>query len=134
MDANGRVARIFIPVAAAKKKLLSQSALFLSEYFEAHHNEYFQKLFLISDKNAWEDWIAYFLTGVISQANKTRDRLNHLGKLWQETARLSDEESADLLFRQPLLTIDQAGRFKRLIKQKFLIAQGKDLFFEPLIR
>jgi hypothetical protein len=60
--------------------------------------------------------------------------LNHLGKLWQETARLSDEESADLLFRQPLLTIDQAGRFKRLIKQKFLIAQGKDLFFEPLIR
>ncbi|HSX10872.1 MAG TPA: Fic family protein [Chlamydiales bacterium] len=68
MDGNGRVARIFVPVWLWKKGLISQPALFLSSYFEQNRTEYFKKLFLISEKGAWEDWIAYFLKGVIQQS------------------------------------------------------------------
>lgn len=135
MDGNGRIARILIPIYAFRKKLLIQPALFLSAYFEANRGDYFQKLFQISEKNAWEEWIAFFLTGVILQANVTRHRLDRLAKLWHEIALLTDEESANLLFRQPLICFDMAKRFKKLIKQKFLIVQSEEYFlFEPLIR
>lgn len=69
MDGNGRVARIFIPVWLWKKGLISQPALFLSSYFERNRLEYFRKLFFISEKGAWEEWITYFLKGVIEQSS-----------------------------------------------------------------
>ena len=70
MDGNGRVARILIPLILWKKKLLSQPLLFLSAYFEDHRLDYFRKLFYISEHDAWEDWIQYFLKGVIEQSKK----------------------------------------------------------------
>jgi Fic family protein len=68
MDGNGRVARIFIPVWLWEKGLISKPALFMSSYFERNRLEYFRKLFYITEKEAWEDWIAYFLKGVIEQS------------------------------------------------------------------
>lgn len=73
MDGNGRVARIFIPIGAYKKKLLCKPALFLSSYFEDHRLAYFQKLFHISEHTAWEEWIIYFFKGVIYQCQKLQD-------------------------------------------------------------
>ncbi len=67
MDGNGRVARIFIPVWLWKKELIAKPALFLSSYFERNRLQYFRKLFAISEKRAWEDWIIYFLKGVAEQ-------------------------------------------------------------------
>lgn len=67
MDGNGRVARIFIPVWLWKKSLICKPALFLSSYFEKNRLQYFRKLFNISEMNAWEDWIEYFLKGIIEQ-------------------------------------------------------------------
>jgi Fic family protein len=135
MDGNGRVARIFIPVFAVRKNLLSKPALLLSEYFEANRPDYFQKLFFISGNDAWEDWIAFFLTGVILQANKTRRRLDRLARLMDEIEKMTDEERAKLLFRQPLLDQNLSGKFKKLIEEKFLTEQGGEyLLFEPLIR
>lgn len=68
MDGNGRVARIFVPVWLWKKGLIAQPSLFLSAYFERNRADYFEKLFHISEKGAWEAWIAYFLQGVIEQS------------------------------------------------------------------
>jgi Fic family protein len=134
MDGNGRVARVFIPVFAAKKKLLSEPALFLSAYFDAHRLDYFHKLFWISEKKAWEDWIVYFLKGVIMQADTIRQRMHRLRKLWEKTAKIAGPKKADLLFHEPLLK-RPARMDRRLLKQKILIAQGEDyVLFEPLIR
>jgi Fic family protein len=134
MDGNGRVARIFIPVLAYRKKLLSESALFLSEYFEANRIEYFQKLFRIT-KNEWENWIAFFLEGAILQADRTRKRFMRLKNLWHEITLLADEETARLLFMQPLLLQRDHRKVKKLVKEKFLIARGEEyLLFEPLHR
>lgn len=69
MDGNGRAARIFIPVWLWKKGLISKPALFLSAYFEKDRVQYFRKLFYISENEAWEDWIEYFLKGVAAQCN-----------------------------------------------------------------
>jgi Fic family protein len=133
MDGNGRVARVLVPVYACQTKLLSHPALFLSEYFEAHRIDYFQKLFWISEKRKWEEWIAYFLKGVISQAQKTRARLLVMKNLFKQVEILAGFETAENLFRQPLILKKSAS--KKLIKQKILIAQGQEHYLlAPLVR
>jgi len=135
MDGNGRVARMLVPVCAFRKKLMNLPALLLSEYFETHREDYFQKLFHISEHDDWEDWIVFFLAGAISQAKKTRCRIDALAKLWHDTVKLSSEKQAKLLFCQPLVERGSKVITDKLIREKFLIAQGEEhFFFEPLIR
>ena len=135
MDGNGRVARVLIPVFAAKKKLLSQPALFLSAYFENLRLEYFQNLFCISEKNAWEEWIAFFLKGTISQANKTRQQWACLKKLHKEIDDFAGTETTNALFFEPLVAKGKMKIVERLVQKKILTPQGEEFFlFEPLIR
>lgn len=72
MDGNGRVARIFIPIWLWKKGLISKPALFMGDYFEKNRPQYFRKLFQISNEDAWNEWIQYFLKGVIEQASHSQ--------------------------------------------------------------
>jgi len=116
MDGNGRAARHYIPAFLYRKKLLSKPFLFLSVYFEAHKLQYFQKLFDISEENAWEEWIAYFLKGIEDRSKTMKAQSIRLYDLYQETG---DKE----LFLHPV----------SLKKRKALAEQSKGLFvFEPL--
>lgn len=70
MDGNGRVARILIPLLLKKKKVISKPYLFLSSYFVRHHLAYYRKLFALSESKDWNDWVIYFLKGIIEEATK----------------------------------------------------------------
>jgi Fic family protein len=70
MDGNGRVARILATLLIYKKGLLAQPVLFLSSYFQAHRKTYIRKLYEITEKGKWEEWILFFLKGVKQQAKK----------------------------------------------------------------
>jgi Fic family protein len=71
MDGNGRLARIITTLLIYKKKLLSYPLLFLSPYFQIHRRAYIRKLYEITEKNKWEEWILFFLKGVREAANKS---------------------------------------------------------------
>jgi Fic family protein len=132
MDGNGRVARILIPLIAAKKNLLAEPALFMSAYFEKHRLEYFQKLFWISDKNAWEGWINFFLKGVIEQTQQTRAQFISLQQLWHRVARFTNEQTAARLFHQPFMKKQTCSQ--PLIRRKMLVPDEKGYYlFQPLI-
>jgi len=75
MDGNGRIARIWIPLFLYKKKILPSPSLFLSHYFKQHRLKYFQTLFQTSDENKWENWIAFFLKGIILESKRVTKRL-----------------------------------------------------------
>ena len=75
IDGNGRLARIYIPAYLVKRKIISKPVLFLSGYFEKDRLKYFRFLFKITTENAWENWIIYFLKGVIQQTKTTRSKL-----------------------------------------------------------
>ncbi len=70
MDGNGRVARILIPIFAVKKKLLHHPILLLSPYIEKTRTLYMKRLFEITEKNEWEEWILYFLKAVTESTKK----------------------------------------------------------------
>jgi Fic family protein len=69
LDGNGRIGRIIIPVFLCEKGLLSQPTFYLSEYLEAHRDEYMDRLNDLGRvKGAWRYWAEFFLNAVTSQA------------------------------------------------------------------
>ena len=82
-DGNGRMGRIILPLFLNFKKVLSTPMLYLSEYFENHREEYYNKLQNISDKNEWEEWIKYFLKAVIEQSKINIGKAKNIQALYE---------------------------------------------------
>lgn len=72
MDGNGRVGRVMIPLFTYKKGVTSKPILHLSRYFKKHRLAYFEKLFAITTNKMWEEWIRFFLKGVIVESERLR--------------------------------------------------------------
>ncbi len=126
MDGNGRIARILIPLLLWKKGLLSSPSLFLSSYFEEHRTSYFQKLYQITENNAWEDWIIYFLKGIAIQSQRHKRQAEKILELSSEVPAAALE-----LFEHPA----QSRKNPFLLKKKILIESPKGLYlFEPLFK
>lgn len=135
MDGNGRAARIFIPIYAMKRGLISHPALLLSAYFEDHRNEYFQKLYQLTETENWEDWIVFFLKGVILQAIHARRQGEKLNKMFETIKSLTGQKWAEKLFRTPLIQCKRNKAIDQLVRKKILIAQSKEHYIAlPLFR
>ena len=77
-DGNGRVGRLLLVIMLQRRFKLSKPWLYLSEYFERFREEYVEKLFNVSVKGNWEEWIEFCLRGTISQAQNTIGRCERL--------------------------------------------------------
>ncbi len=65
LDGNGRLGRLLITFYLYWKKALQYPTLYLSYYFKMHRQEYYDRLNLVRDKGDYEQWVAFFLKGVI---------------------------------------------------------------------
>lgn len=83
-DGNGRIGRILIPLFLYQKKVLSQPMFYLSEYLEAHRDEYYARLKGISAENGWNGWIAFFLRATTQQAAQNAQRVAAIQALYEE--------------------------------------------------
>jgi Fic family protein len=82
MDGNGRVARAMIPFFFKKKKMTDYPILFLSEYFQKYRLDYFHKLYFITHANAWEDWIEFFLKGIIFSIERLKKKIKKMTRVY----------------------------------------------------
>lgn len=64
LDGNGRVGRLLITFLLTQAGVLSRPVLYLSHYFKAHRQEYYERLQAVRDRGDWEGWLAFFLRGV----------------------------------------------------------------------
>jgi Fic family protein len=78
LDGNGRIGRLLITLLLCVWDLLPQPLLYLSAYFEAHRQAYYDLLLVVSQRGEWEDWLIYFLHGVALQS---RDAVVRIGRL-----------------------------------------------------
>ncbi len=84
-DGNGRVGRLFIPLYLHSKGLLERPFFYLSEYFEAHREQYIGCLnALHEDTAAWEQWLLFFLQAVDAQAKENMRRADAMQRLYAE--------------------------------------------------
>lgn len=65
LDGNGRIGRLLITFWLCQQKILSQPLLYLSYFFKLNRQEYYQKLMDIREQGKWEEWIKFFLQGII---------------------------------------------------------------------
>ena len=108
LDGNGRVGRLLIPLFLVERAILPTPLLYLSAYFESTRAEYYRRLREVSEKGAWQEWIEYFLRGVIRQsidAVQRAERIYRLMAKWR--AKVAGSGSAvpsaliDLLAENP---------------------------------
>jgi Fic family protein len=77
-DGNGRVGRLLLAIMVHQRCNLTKSWLYLSEYFEKNSDEYRNRLFNVSAKAAWSEWIEFCLLGTADQAKATLRRCDEL--------------------------------------------------------
>lgn len=66
LDGNGRVGRLLITFLLCEQGILLKPVLYLSNFFKQHRQEYYDRLQAVRDAGAWEEWLRFFLRGVVA--------------------------------------------------------------------
>lgn len=67
-DGNGRTGRLLVMTELLQHGFITSPALHLSQYFEAHRDEYIERLRAASEQRDSNGWVFFFLEGVRRQA------------------------------------------------------------------
>lgn len=92
LDGNGRLGRLLITFYLHWKGVMDKPLLYLSYFFKKNRQEYYDRLNLVRDKGDFEQWIAFFLKGVVVTAESAVDTARkilelqtaHRNLLWQK--------------------------------------------------
>lgn len=109
-DGNGRIGRLLIPLFLYRKRVLSSPGFYLSEYLEAHRDEYYDRLAAISQHRDWDGWISFFLDAIVAQADENGRRVQQMRELYERmkvrTVELTHSQysvaALDALFHRPI--------------------------------
>lgn len=116
MDGNGRVGRLFLAICIAEWCDLSNQWLYMSDFFDRNKDTYIDRLFAVSAKGDWTDWIEFCLRGVVEQAEDTLgryDRLINLNRDFHDRVNASGgsvrlSRLVDELFLRPVIRVTTA--------------------------
>ncbi|NQY81629.1 MAG: Fic family protein [Alphaproteobacteria bacterium] len=73
LDGNGRLGRLLITFILCMEGILKEPLLYLSLYFKANRQEYYDHLQSVRETGDWESWVIFFLTGVIDTATQATE-------------------------------------------------------------
>lgn len=119
LDGNGRLGRLLISLMLLTEGALKEPILYLSLYLKTHRQTYYDLLQRVRREGAWEEWLEFFLTGVIEtseQATETaqlilrlfeqdRERIDKLGRAAASALRVHDH-----IQRSPVLRVPEATK------------------------
>lgn len=147
LDGNGRTGRMIITFYLWKEKFLEKPVLFLSSFFKKHQKLYYEKLFSYHNGQI-EEWVDFFLEGVISIAYEAIDIVEKITQLREQDrqkiqklgTRASESASMILpkLYGQPIVNVAIVQRWTgftragaqrvidRFIEMKILVPKNQD--------
>ena len=127
LDGNGRVGRLLITLLLVARGILPSPLLYLSAYFEATRDQYYAHLLAVTERGAWEEWLSYFLRGVVLQSDDALQRIERLDDLlagWRRELAGSrsrlPERALDLFAENPFWTV---GGIAERLEVAFTTAQ-----------
>jgi len=73
LDGNGRIGRLLITLLLCEQKVLLKPVLYLSYYFKKNRQRYYEELQSVRDSGSWENWLRFFLKGVIEVSQQATE-------------------------------------------------------------
>lgn len=70
LDGNGRSGRLLVTFLLCESGALRKPVLYLSYYFKRHRQAYYDRLQHVRDTGDWEQWLRFFLDGIIEVSNQ----------------------------------------------------------------
>ncbi len=115
LDGNGRVGRLLITFLLTEQEILHKPVLYLSHYFKQHRQAYYEHLQAVRDKGAWEEWLTFFLQGVVQVAAEAADTARRIQLLREQHRTAITEELGraagnghrvlEALFDKPIVSV-----------------------------
>lgn len=116
LDGNGRVGRLLMTLLLVEQGVLRRPLLYLSLYLKRNRDAYYEHLQAVRTDGAWEDWLRFFLEGVIEVASSTaettrfivemierdRQRIHGLGRGAATALRVHDLAVRRVVVRPPI--------------------------------
>lgn len=78
LDGNGRVGRLMIPLYLVSKGILRKPILYLSDFLERNRTHYYDNLMRVRERNDINQWIKFFLVGIIETAKNGIDTFDNI--------------------------------------------------------
>jgi len=119
LDGNGRLGRLLITFHLYWKGVLHRPLLYLSFFFKKHRQEYYDRLSMVRDKGDYEQWLTFFLKGVIETADSAIEtskkildlQSSHRQLLWQK--KISSPLAVGILeklYYNPYVSVNDVAR------------------------
>lgn len=112
-DGNGRLGRLLITLQLCEMGILDKPILYLSYYFKANRQEYFDRLMAIRLHGKWEEWLSFFLRGIIEVSQASAITIRSIAEMRTDHQTMLDtmggsrhsQRLLDHLFVNPIVTI-----------------------------
>ena len=119
LDGNGRLGRLLITFYLQWQGVMKKPLLYLSYYFKKNRQEYYDRLNMVRDSGDFEQWIAFFLKGVVVTADSAVEtarqimelQTTHRNLLWQK--KLSSPLAVGILeklYYTPYISVNDVAR------------------------
>lgn len=115
LDGNGRIGRMLITLILLANGILHRPVLYLSLYLKTNRIEYYDRLSEVRTKGNYEQWIKFFLHGIIETCDdgiKTIKSINSLIKTDEKKLVKKTEANSkvfDYIKEHPIITIGGAA-------------------------
>lgn len=120
LDGNGRVGRLLITFLLTERNILQKPVLYLSHYLKQHRQEYYERLQAVRDHGAFEEWLEFFLKGVIQVAGEATQlargilllREQHLAAIMTNLGRGAGNgfKVLESLFTRPIVSVGEVQK------------------------
>ena len=112
LDGNGRLGRLLITLYLVSNRILVKPTLYLSDFFERNRIHYYDNLTFVRIKNNLNQWIRFFLAGIVETADNSIKTFNEIIKLKE---RIEGEKLIQLGKKQPKAKILMSTLYKKPI-------------------
>lgn len=159
-DGNGRLGRMLVPLNLWQRDVIHAPHLYVSSAIEERRDEYVDRLREVSESDAWDEWVVFFLEILKRQAEINMSITDRIGALYDEMAATFRQTlrtrwapvALDYVFTRPVfrnsaftgssgIPVQTAHRISRTLTERGILTQIEPasgrraalLAFQPLL-